>query len=203
MDTDPQMAIRLMSPEHPVARYMHGMGATLLTVSGFLWLGWGYARVLPAVWEGWLALYVVTAVLLWVSIHALLVGKRAMHGAAIHVGADMWRAKAAPFKRVLKAEAIGCGLVVMACLMAERWDLLAVGISLVVGLHFMPLARVLHFPAYAITGFIVVVGALVSLMYFSGNALTGAVGAITGATVWATAIFMLFRLQRLKTAALT
>lgn len=180
-----------MSPGQPQARYANDIAATILVGSGFLWFGWGCARALPTVWSLWLALYAGTAILLWIAVRTWRAGKAELPAAGAGSGADSWQRRAGPFKRVLRAEACACGLVVLLCLAMRRWDLLAAGLALVVGLHFLPLARLFRFPVYHVTGGAIIAGVVFDAVHFDGVEMIGAVGASTGAALWLTAIHIL------------
>jgi hypothetical protein len=75
-------------------------------------------------------------------------------------------------------------------------DLLALGISLVVGAHFIPLARLFRFPLYCVTAIAILVCDFVSLAIFKADAITVAVGIATGAILWMTSIYALARARK-------
>lgn len=179
-----------MSPGQATARYANGIAATILAGSGFLWFGWGCARAMPTIWPLWLALYAGTAVLLWAAMRTWRPGKASLHSAQPASGVASWQ-RAGAFRRLLRAEACACGLVVMLCLVTWRWDWLAAGIALVVGLHFLPLARLFRFSPYYATGIAIVAGVVFDAVRFEGVEMIGAVGATTGAVMWLTAIYIL------------
>jgi len=185
-----------MSPGHPAALYAHGMGATLLVISGFLWLGWGYAKVARFMPVLWLVLYAAAATLLMLAVRVLHRGNVRLRAASPASGAMGWRRNGGAFRRVLKAEAIGCGLVVLLCAATFRFDLLAAGIALVVGLHFLPLARLFQLPVYYGTGIAIMAVAVFGVVHFAGPAATVAVGLGTGTILWITAICLLLRSRR-------
>lgn len=192
------------------ALYLHGMGAIVLTVLGFFWLGWGYGwvplvvhlshRTGIAFGVGWLILYVATAILLLWTARAWRQSNKVRFGLASLAGKEMWRQRAGPFKHVLRYEATGVGVVLILALVLHRWDLLAAGISLVVGLHFFPLGVVFRIPAYYVMSIAIVGADLVWLVLFKGPTITVAVGLSTGALFWVAAIHLLLRLRRLMAA---
>lgn len=187
-----------MSPGQATARYANGLAATMLAGLGFFWFGWGLGRAMPAAWRLWLALYAATAILLWVAVRSWRAGKASLCATGAEAGAVSWQHDPGAFRRLLRAEAYACGLVVMLCLVTWRWNWLAAGIALVVGLHFLPLARLFRFPAYHATGIAIVVCVVYDAVHFEGVDMIGAVGATTGTVMWLTAIFMLLHRRRTK-----
>ena len=107
------------------------------------------------------------------------------------LGADRrayWAKKGPRFGIITALEWVGCGIVVALALGFHRMDLLAVGISLVVGAHFLPLASLFDFPVYYVTGVAIILCDVVSVARFHGHALTAMSGIVTGAILWLTAI---------------
>src|SRR6185437_10042648 len=147
--SDPASAPRAPSPL--AAPWLHGAGATILIAMGFFWLGWGYGYV-PKLWPiastqaglgfglGWMVVYAATIVLLVTAIRAWRKAHARLRIAALS-GAELWRRNSQSFRRITMFEGIGCGLVVVLALTLRLPDLMAAGISLVVGLHFLPLGR--------------------------------------------------------------
>ncbi|OOG47511.1 hypothetical protein B0E52_03540 [Rhodanobacter sp. C06] len=203
--SDPASAPRAPTPL--AAPWLHGAGATILIAMGFFWLGWGYGYV-PKLWPiastqtglgfglGWMVVYAATIVLLVTAIRAWRKDHARLRIAAVP-GAELWRRNSQSFRRITMFEGIGCGLVVVLALTLHRPDLMAAGISLVVGLHFLPLGRLFRMPIYYGAGAAVVVGDLLCVALFSGPAVTVAVGIATGAIFWITAIRMLLHRQGL------
>ena len=189
------VSIGWMSPGQATARYANGIAAMILVLSGFFWFGWGCARATPAAWPLWLAVYAGTAILLWPAVRAWRAGKASLHAAQPDAGVAAWQ-RAGAFRRLLRAEAGACGVVVLLCLVTWHWDWLAAGLALVVGLHFLPLARLFRFPVYYVTGLAIVAGVVFDAVRFEGVAMIGAVGATTGTAMWLTAIYILLHARR-------
>lgn len=72
-------------------------------------------------------------------------------------------------------------------------DLLAAGVSLVVGLHFLPLARLFRFPVYYASGIAIILCDLLSWALLRFQGITFKVGVATGTVLWVTAIYALPR----------
>ena len=195
---------RLADPSQPGASaFGLGTGALLMTVFGFVWLGWGFSvsqafinfssgSALPA--ARWITFYLLTLALLGVSIQSLRKGKALMGPAA---GAAEFRSRfSKPFRMIVCLEGAACGVVVALVLALHRLDLLAAGISLVVGVHFIPLARLFRFPAYYAAGAAIIVSNLLSVALLRAEAITLSVGVATGAVLWITAIYALLRCRQ-------
>jgi small-conductance mechanosensitive channel len=169
-----------------------GMGALITTVFGFFWLGWGLSAQTTITVAQWLVFYVATLALLAVSIVTLRTGKA--RADARGAQRDEFRENARKrFTIITILEGAGCGIVVLLTLAFHRMDLLAFGISLVVGVHFLPLAGLFRFPAYYATGIGIILSDLLSWAIFKSDAMTVSVGIATGAVLWITAIYALLR----------
>jgi hypothetical protein len=74
-----------------------------------------------------------------------------------------------------------------------RYDLIPQALGVIIGLHFLPLAKILRTPRYYGTASVMVVGALASLFIPRGD-IRNIVGcAVIGLTLWITGLFILFR----------
>jgi hypothetical protein len=109
----------------------------------------------------WIVFYFAFLALLAASVHAVRGGKAVMK---VHPAqGDEFRARTGKrFRLVDVLEAAGCGIVVLLIAVFHRWDLLAAGISLVVGIHFLPLAGLFRFPTYYGTGIAIILCDLLS-----------------------------------------
>lgn len=195
------MEVRLGEPtaldpsQRAAAVFGLGMGAIMMTVFGFAWLGWGFASLdgfTPALW---ILFYVVTLGLLTAAIRALRKGKALMK---VHMGKrdDFWARNSKQFKIITILESAGCGVVVLLTIVSHRLDLLAAGISLMVGLHFLPLARLLRFNVYYWSGGAIILCDLLSVLLFNARSITASAGTTTGVILWATAFYALRRSAR-------
>ena len=190
MTAAPPLPDSLARAQHAAAAYGRGMRATILSALGFLWLGWGFGSVDSFPVARWLALYLTTAVFVTVAVRALLRGK----ALATLCGArrdDFWAEHSRQFKLITIFEGSSCGIVLVLTNHFHRPELLASGIALVVGLHFLPLARILRFPVYYWVGAGIVVCAVLSALLFRGDAATATAGIGTGLILWATGLYSL------------
>ena len=188
------------------------MAALIMAIFGFVWLGWGFSvssaftefssgAVLPA--TRWLSFYAVFICLLGLSISALRKGKKRMK--AQFISPEDFRSRfGKQFKIITLTEGIGCGIVVLVALAFHRLDLIAAGISLVVGLHFLPVARLFRFSPYYVTGMTIILSDLLSVLLLQGQSITFAVGVATGTVLWLMAVYaLLCARQFLHRAAVT
>ena len=75
----------------------------------------------------------------------------------------------------------------------EHVSLIAFGISLVVGLHFLPLAKVFGYASYYWVGTLIVVGNLLTVIALKPANPTASVGLVTGLILWSRSILLLGR----------
>lgn len=169
-----------------------------MTVFGFFWLGWAVtvAERNPAV--AWPALYGGFLVLLAVTIPGVRRGKALVN---LHGAHDAtWRLARGPFHAIAALEAAGCALAVILALAWHRPELVAAGISLVVGLHFLPLARWFRVPLYYVVGTAIIVCDILAWVLLRSSAITVSVGFTTGLILWTVAVYGLLRSRRLVRA---
>ena len=173
-----------------------GMGAIITTGFGFMWLGWGFSvfRDLPvAVWTG---CCLVGATLMAFAVTAVRRGRKMMRAQAASRG-EFWRKRRKPFGIVTVLEVVGCIIVVALANEFGRPDWIAVGISLVVGLHFLPLGRIFGFASYYWVGTLIVVWDILTITALKSWNWTASAGIATGVILWATAIYVLVRSFRI------
>jgi hypothetical protein len=192
----------LIDPSQPAgSAFGLGMAAVIMTVFGFVWFGWGFSvsrtftdfssgSLLPA--TCWLSFYAISLGLLGFSVHALRRRKKQMRALSASPS-DFWSRFGKPFRVISFFEAVDCGIVVFLAVVFHRLDLLAAGISFVVGLHFLPMARLFRFSSYYVAGLLIIVCDLLSVVLLRGDDITLAVGVATGAVLWITAIYALLR----------
>jgi hypothetical protein len=90
------------------------------------------------------------------------------------------------------------GLVGAAAFLLGRFDhadLIPQVVGVVVGLHFLPLAKIFHAPRLYWTGSIIVVGALGTLLIPHGAGRNSAACVSVGLTLWVTCVVILFRIS--------
>jgi len=173
-----------------------GMAAIVTTVFGFFWFGWGmgYGSVQ---WYCWVALYLAAIALVVFAVRAMRAGKALMRE---HPQADdsFRRTMGRRFGAISAAEFAACGVVLMLCIIFHRFDLLAAGISVVVGLHFIPLGGLFRFPVYYWTAAAIVAADAAAVLLLRGDAITVGTGVATGCVLWATALYALVAASRAR-----
>jgi hypothetical protein len=199
--SDPESG--LVDPAQPGASVFGlAMAALIMTVFGFVWLGWGFSvdraftdfssnKAAPAI--RWITFYISFLALLGTSIQVIRKGKKVFPGRSGNFRARFQKR----FRLISMAEGAGCGIVVFLALTFHRLDLLAAAIGLVVGLHFLPLAQLFHFPAYYAAGIAIVLCDLLSLILLNHDAITLAAGIATGSVLWITALYALLCAEKL------
>jgi hypothetical protein len=192
----------ITDPSQPAeSAFALGVAALIKTIFGFVWLGWGFSvstaftdfssgSLLPA--TRWLFFYAVFLGLLGLSVHAVRRGKNAMKALSNSPNEFRYRF-GRPFKVISFFEMTGCGIVVLLAILFHRLDLLAAGISLVVGLHFLPLARLFRFSLNYVVGIAIVLCDLLSVILLRAESITLAVGVATGTVLWLAAMYSIFR----------
>jgi len=95
------------------------------------------------------------------------------------------------------AEIVGCLAVILICNLLRRADLIPAGIALVVGLHFLPLAKIFRAPIYYATGMLIPLWCVASFLLFRGPAIDVAAAIGTGIVLWLTSAYGLIRARTL------
>jgi hypothetical protein len=178
------------------AAFGRAMAAIITTTFGFIWLGWGAGVLggLPAaIWVGY---FCVAVALMALAVTAARRGRKMMsaQGAARR---DFWQKRRKAFGVVTVLEFVGCVVVVMLANVFRRPHLIAVGISLVVGLHFIPLGKIFGAASYYWVGSLIVVWDILTITALKSWNLTASAAIATGVILWATAIYVLVRSFRI------
>jgi hypothetical protein len=104
--------------------------------------------------------------------------------------ADANRMKRAYF-RVVATELVLASVLVALCNLSGRWELAWPLIGLVVGLHFLPLARIFRVPAYYVTGGAAATVSLVGIVGVLGHPFA-LVGTGMGVVLWCSGLYLLW-----------
>jgi len=177
------------------ATFGRGMAAIVTTTFGFIWIGLGLS-VLPSVPAAiWVTYSLATVVLLTLAVTAMRQGRKLMAAQATSRG-DAWQARRNGFRLVTTIEVIGCIAVVVLADVARRPTWIPVGVSLVVGLHFLPLGKVLGITQYYWVGALIVLCDILVITASRSVNLVAAVGTSTGVILWGSAIYALIRSLR-------
>ena len=188
------------SSEIPGAAFGRGMSGIITTTAGVAWFAWGFSalRGLPA--GIWVVYLFSGAVLMAFAVKAVRRGKKMMKAQGVS-RRDFWKKRGKAFRIVVALEGVGCGIVVVLVNVFHRPDLIAAGISLVVGLHFLPLGRIFDAPRYYWVGSLMVAWDIVTLTALKSWNPTASAGIASGAILWAAAIDTLVHSFRLAPPA--
>jgi hypothetical protein len=168
-----------------------GRGALILAMAGAGWLGWGLscARAFNVVVA---PIFGTVAIFLWAwSIHACAGGgalRRLLPPSSL--SASKFPTK--HFAIVLMVEVAAIILVIVFVAgHAHRPDLATDGCTLVIGLHYIPLARIFGAPKFATLGILIAIWCIISGVFFRSGALVVAVTTGTGTLMWGTSAAIL------------
>jgi hypothetical protein len=101
------------------------------------------------------------------------------------------------FKIISVAEGVAIGVASAIAGILHRPELMAIWIAIIVGLHFLPLARIFGRPVYYVTGIAIAGWATLAWISFQGPSKTALAGAGTGVVLWATSAYILIHGWRL------
>jgi len=172
------------------AAFGRGLAAVITTCFGFIWLGWGLSEIRDLPGAIWVAHVSLAAALMVFAIAAVRRSRKLMRAQGVSRG-DFWQKRRKPFGIVTILEVGGCVIVVMLANLFRRPDWIAIGISLVVGLHFLPLGKVFAVASYYWVGSLIVIWDILT-MTTSWN-WTASAGIATGLILWAAALHALVR----------
>jgi hypothetical protein len=176
------------------SREMTGMafGALIMVFFGCMWLGWALGSM------GLRAAVVIAAVLafaasLWIPAYGLLrKGLRASKQAA-PLTAEQEREQSRMGKMfgiVFGAEGLLIFLAVNVLNNLGLGDYAISAIAAIVGLHFLPLARLFHRPMYYLVGVIMTIAALASIAIPASVRISGLASAIS-VILWVTCVLII------------
>lgn len=168
------------------------IGALIMTGFGALWMAMG-VRVLPRIsrdWRVWLAIALLTGILSVTGVKQLRSGRQSDTSGSRPVVSDAERRAGNRFRIVLWLEWIPIVAIVVILNSMRRPELIMPAIALVVGLHFIPLARIFGFPLYYVTGAFMIALTLAAFLSQDPLRRQAIVGVGCGITLWATAGWM-------------
>lgn len=183
----------VVSPAAPAPEAAYGMstGALVMAFFGYVWFGWGFSEAPFFTVPDWILLMLAAIALVGVAVAAMRRARFAMGTRGADSRKRFWALAGKRFGAITAFEGLGCGLVVGLTLAFHRSDLLAIGISIVVGLHFLPMSPLFRFPAYLAVGAGIVVADIALWATLPPETLTFAAGVCTGAILWAAAVYSL------------
>ncbi|MHB8754478.1 MAG: hypothetical protein ACYC92_05910 [Candidatus Acidiferrales bacterium] len=174
-----------------------GNGALMMALFGFGWLGWAFNVGNMFTPTLMVLFYAAFLILVAASIFAIRRGKvlRKIYFEALGpAGAKI----ATQFRLVVILEFVGIALAFSLLeFVLHRPDLLAIWIGLVVGIHFLLLARLFHFRAYYWTGIAICVWDALCWSTFRPPATTVWAALGNGTALWLTVIYALLHCRQL------
>jgi hypothetical protein len=173
-----------------------GRGALIISCAGAGWLGWGLgeanafnAVVGPAF--GCITLF------LWVwSIHTIRKG-RLLRKQYPPIPASTRRAVRRSFLFVVLIEILALVFAFILANRLHRPDLWPDWLSMVVGLHYLPLAKIFRAPILSIFGILITLWCVLCWALFRSNALVISATLGTGILLWATSVSALLRARKI------
>jgi hypothetical protein len=184
------------NPARPASVVGAGRGSLILAMAGAGWLGWGLgvAQAFNAVVG---SIFGAVAIFLWgCSIGAMRTGRTLRRQLPPSSGPEP-RFPTKPFILVVLVEALAIALVLLGAAYFHRSDLAVLGCALVVGLHYLPLAKIFRAPILAFLGILTAIWCAFSWVLVRSNALVVAVTIGTGVLMWAASIATLLRARQL------
>jgi uncharacterized membrane protein len=169
-----------------------GIAAIILTSGGFVWFGWGFSA-LPAPSQGVLVSYLsVAAVLMAFAVRAMRRSRKMMKVEGVS-RSDFWKKRRKAFSVVVVLEVVGCVVVLALVGVFRRPDWAAARVSFIVGLHFLPLARIFESAAYYWVGGLMVAWDIVTVTALKSRNPTASAAIASGVILWVAAIHTLTR----------
>jgi hypothetical protein len=165
---------------------LRGMGVGTMAASffGAAWIAWGLSAArlfhLPEI-----VTYEFMFVSLMLCSAFLLVKSSLLHRTEPSLSVPV-RRTTTPRALVLIVvlEGIGIGIASFIGHAMDRPDLVAVSISIIVGVHFLPFARIFNVPNFYVLGITITSWSVLCWLLFRSGELTAAVGIGTGVILW-------------------
>ncbi|MGH9740373.1 MAG: hypothetical protein ACRD4X_17565 [Candidatus Acidiferrales bacterium] len=169
-----------------------GFGAIIATVGGFVWFGWSFSAFRSLPLAVFAAYFSVAVTLMTFAVIVLRRGRKMMKALGV-VRSDFWQKRRKAFGTVVALEIVGCIIVLVLVAVFHRPAWTAVGISLVVGLHFIALGSIFAPRGrlwYSVGGSMVGWDILTVTALRSWNP-TASAAIAAGMIMWAAAIYLL------------
>jgi len=173
-----------------------GRGALVVAMFGAGWLGWGLGQA--RAFAGLVGpVFGAMALLLWIgSISTIRKGHwlRQRHP---RVPASARHAARRSFVIIVLFEAVALAFVAILASWLHRPDLGTDWCAMVVGLHFLPLAKAVRSPSLIVSGLLITLWCVLSWVLFRSHTLVISVAVGTGILLWATSAVVLARARKI------
>lgn len=166
-------------------------GALVKTCFGAGWFGWGmgvanaFSLATTVLFDATLLVLIVGSVILLKKGKAISRRASSTTPQRIRLGRSYWI--------VVGTEFVAIGVAVGLALAFHRAELMPVGIAFIVGVHFLPLAKIFRAPIYYFTGSAVAAWSLGCWIVVSPARMAVWVGIGTGSLLWLSAAYALLR----------
>jgi hypothetical protein len=183
-------------------------GVSMLALAGFFWFGLGLG--IPATHAGWLVFGISTAFQCGACLGLLIIAARLRRRSGFKVSElrngdaarrNEMRRVMAGFIWTTLGEGLLIGIGVWWCVRANRQQLMWPWIGLIVSLHLIPLARLLHLRVYYVTA---LVGSIISLVAFIGLSIPhnlAYLGGSMAAIMWLSAAYLVWNADDITSKA--
>jgi hypothetical protein len=173
-----------------------GRGALIVAMFGAGWLGWGLgqARAFTGL-VGPVFGFIELFLLAW-SIYVIRKG-RLLRKQYPPMPASTRQAARKSFLLVVFMEVVGLLLVWILANRLHRPDLATDWCAMVIGLHFLPLAKIFRAPHLGVIGILITLWCLLCWFLSRSNALVISVTVGTGILLWAASVSALFRARKI------
>jgi len=164
-----------------------GRGGLFGTLFGAGWLSWGLSAAHKFTLPIGVLVCAAAAFLVACAVYFIRRG-RSLRKKYPALDQSTGRKMNRQFSIIFIAEFVGIGLVAFSSSALHRPDLTADWIAIVVGLHFLPLGKLFHYPVYSAAGIAIVLWCFLCWILFRGKALTAWAATGTGIILWATSV---------------
>lgn len=182
-----QAAYALSAPSAPSAGYLRGRTRAAL-IGGFFGSVWVFEALFfgHAATPLWLTLAALATIVLiaW----PILELRSLRHLQYSVADCALWASVSKRYWIDVAVEWIACAIAVNWLVHIHRYDLIAQALGIIIGLHFLPLAKWFRVPLYYATGIVMILGVLASFLLPRGDARTIAACLADGLTLWGTAL---------------
>ncbi len=179
-----------------------GRGALISAMFGAGWLGWGLGNA--KAFNGFVGpTFGFTALFLFAcSVYFIRKGRllsKQCPAAAISRRHSILKW----FLLVALIEVLAIALVAILANRLHRADLATVWCAMIVGLHFLPIAKIFRAPQFGVLGILMILWCVVSWVLFQSSAIAISASIGTGILLWGSCVASLFRVRRIALSAST
>ncbi len=173
-----------------------GRSALIGAMFGAGWLGWGLGRAnafngFTAPTFGFMTLLLMTG-----SIYFIHNGRQLRKKCTARIDSTRQTVRKW-FLLIVLIETLAIALVSILAYRLHRADLATNWCAMIVGLHFLPLARVFRAPQLIVRGILITVWCVFCWAFFRSNALVISTSLGTGILLWGSCVFSWFRARKI------